>query len=77
VKKISTKIIVIVLICSMAMSIMVGITSVSRSKNVIEKEARNNLYVLGKSYAMEFNKDLAVYESIVLGIEKLALLEIS
>ena len=64
-KKISTKIIAVVLICSMAMAVIVGITSVSRSKKAIEMEARNSLLAIGDSYAKEFNKDLAVFESVV------------
>lgn len=64
-KKISTKIIAVVLICSMAMAVIVGITSVSRSKKAIEMEARNSLLAIGDSYAKEFNKDLAIFESVV------------
>lgn len=69
-KKISTKIIAVVLICSIAMAIMVGSASILRSKLAIEREARKHLLAVGESYTKEFNKDLAVYESIVLSMYK-------
>ncbi|WIV12861.1 PDC sensor domain-containing protein [Proteiniborus sp. MB09-C3] len=36
-----------------------------RSTNVIEKEAKNSLFVTGEAHAKEFNEDLVVYETIV------------
>lgn len=64
-KKINTRIISTVLVCSIVMSVVVGVTSMLRSMNVIEEEAKNSLFATGKTYAKEFNEDLVVYEAIV------------
>jgi len=64
-KKISTKIILVVLICSAVMSVVVGVTSIIRSTNVIGNEAKNNLLATVQNYTKEFNKDLAIYETVV------------
>lgn len=70
-KKISTRIILTVLICSVAMSIVVGGASIVRSMIVIEKEARNSLIATTQAYAEEINEDLAVYETIVSNMYKI------
>ncbi|WP_074349789.1 methyl-accepting chemotaxis protein [Proteiniborus sp. DW1] len=70
-KKISTRIILTVLLCSIVMSLMVGASSIIRSMNVIEEEARNNLIATTQTYAKEINEDLAVYEEIVLNMQKI------
>ncbi|WP_352420161.1 methyl-accepting chemotaxis protein [Proteiniborus sp.] len=64
-KKISTRIILTVLACSIAMSLVVGVTSIFRSMNVIEEEAKDGLLAMGQAYSKEFNEDLAVYEAVV------------
>lgn len=64
-KKISTRIILTVLICSLAMSVIVGVSSIFRSTHVIEKEARDNLIATTQVYANAINEDLALYETIV------------
>lgn len=67
-KKISTRIILTVLICSMVMSVLVGATSMVRSKAAIEKEAKENLLAVGKIYTGSFNEDLVHYETIISNI---------
>lgn len=64
-KKISTRIVVTVLICSMVMSIIVGATSIIRSRSVIEKEARENLHMTQQVYADNINKEINIYERVV------------
>lgn len=64
-KKISTKIILTVLVCSIVMSAVVGIASILRSINVIEQEAKDNLLATGQVYANDFDQDLLVYEAVV------------
>lgn len=70
-KKISTRIILTVLLCSISMSLVVGAYSIVRSLNVIEKEAKNNLIARTKAYAEEVNEDLLVYETIVANMFKM------
>ena len=67
-KKISTRIVLTVLICSIAMSVLVGVTSIVRSIAVIEKESKANLLATGQIYAEKFNEDLAIYETILSSI---------
>ncbi len=43
-RKISTRIVITVLICSMVMSIIVGATSIIRSRSVIERSKRKFAY---------------------------------
>jgi len=69
-KKISTKIILAVLLCSIAMSVIVGASSIIRSMNVIEEEARNSLLNATQAYAKDINEALAVYETIVSNMYK-------
>ncbi len=64
-KKINTRIILTVLVCSIVTSVVVGVTSMLRSISVIEDEAKDSLFATGETYAKEFNEDLVVYESIV------------
>lgn len=70
-KKISTRIILTVLLCSVAMSVIVGVSSILRSTNVIEEEARNNLIATTQVYAENINEDFAVYETIVSNMYKI------
>ena len=64
-KKMSTRIIITVLICSIFMSLVVGTTSIIRSMMVIEKEARENLNSTEQVYADSFNQQLTIYEKTV------------
>lgn len=67
-RKISTKIVLTVLICSMLMSIVVGTTSIIRSANVIEKEAKAGLFDKVQVYANNYNKDISLYETTISNI---------
>lgn len=62
-KKIGSRIVLIVLICSIGMSLVVGVMSSMRSKNIIENEAKKNLLSTSRTYAEMFNQDLMVYEN--------------
>lgn len=62
-KKISTKIIVIVLVCSIAMSLLVGITSILGSKKVVEEEVKSNLDYITQLNAKDYNSNLDFYET--------------
>ncbi|SDY99469.1 methyl-accepting chemotaxis sensory transducer with Cache sensor [Proteiniborus ethanoligenes] len=62
-KKISTRIVLTVLICSITMSLLVGVTSMFRSMEVIEKEAKTSLYATGDVYSKGFNEDLHILEN--------------
>lgn len=64
-KKISTRIIITVLACSIAMAAVVGISSILRSVSVIKDEALNGLLATGESVSRDLDEDLVVYESIV------------
>ncbi len=70
-KKISTRIILTVLVCSISMSVVVGVSSILRSISVIEEEAKNSLVATTKAYAEEINEELAVYETIVSNMYKI------
>ena len=67
-KKMSTRIIITVLMCSIFMSVVVGVTSILRSMDVIEKESRANLQNTEQVYADTFNQQLAIYEKTVTDI---------
>lgn len=62
-RKIGTRIIVTVLVCSISMALMVGVISIFRSAQIIEKEAKENLITKVETYAREFNEDLVLYET--------------
>lgn len=61
-KKMSTRIIITVLICSIFMSLVVGATSMLRSIDIISKESRKNLHNTEQIYADAFNQQLVIYE---------------
>lgn len=67
-KKISTRIVLTVLICSILMSLVVGVTSIFKSMDVIEKEAKENLFEKSQVYTGQFNEDLVYYETIISNI---------
>ncbi|MCF6459834.1 methyl-accepting chemotaxis protein [Clostridium sp. Cult3] len=62
-KKISTRIIIIVLICSISMAGIVGATSMYRSMKVIEHEAKENLVEKAQVYGGNIDNRLVIYES--------------
>ena len=64
-KKIGTRIILIVLICSISMSLLVGITSMIRSMSVIEKESKASLLATVEVHTEKFDQDLILYENAV------------
>ena len=70
-KKISTKIILIVLICSISMATIVGVTSISRSMRVIEAGARENLLDKAEIHSENINNTLIAYETINKSISQL------
>lgn len=64
-KKIGTRIILIVLLCSISMSLLVGITSMIRSMSVIEKESKASLLATVETHTEKFDQDLILYENAV------------
>lgn len=70
-KKISTRIILIVLVCSISMSLLVGITSMFNSIRVIKKESKEKLLNTAKIYSGRFNEDLVLFEGILNNIDKI------
>lgn len=70
-KKISTKIILIVLICSISMATIVGVTSISRSMRVIEAGARENLLDKAEIHSENINNELIIYETTNKSISQL------
>ncbi|WP_333657109.1 methyl-accepting chemotaxis protein [Tissierella praeacuta] len=63
-KKISTRIVLTVLICSIVMSLLVGITSIFRSKHVIEEEVKSAINYRTQLYARDYNESLDFYETV-------------
>lgn len=70
-KKISTRIILTVLLCSIVMSVVVGVSSIIRSGDVIENAAKDNLIAMTEVYAAGIDEDLMVYETIVSNMYKI------
>lgn len=64
-RKIGTRIILIVLICSISMSLVVGLTSMIRSMAVIEKESKASLLATVQGHTEKFDQDLILYENVV------------
>ena len=62
-KKISTKIILTALICSIMMSLFVGITGIRRIRPVLEENARDYLYEKVQVYSSSFNESILTYEA--------------
>lgn len=62
-KKISTRIVLTVLSCAIAMSLVVGVTSIIRSMDVIEKEVKSSLDYSTQLYMKDYNSNLAFYET--------------
>lgn len=55
-RKIGTRIVLIVLISSICMSLIVGVTSIVKSKDVIERESKESLLATSETYAETFNQ---------------------
>ena len=70
-KSISTRIILLVLICSIPMAAIVGATSIYRSMKVIETEARENLIQKTEIHSENINNKLSIYETTNHGIHQL------
>ena len=64
-RKIGTRIILIVLACSIGMAVIVGGVSMLKSKKVIEKEAKANLLSTSQTYGENFDQDLILFENVV------------
>lgn len=63
-RKISTRIILTVLVCSITMSLVVGVSATIRNTNILEENSKENLLNMAKIYSNSFNEDLSVYETI-------------
>lgn len=64
-KKISTRIILTVLICSISMALLVGTVSMFKSLSIVERDARQKILETTKIHGGEIDNDLIKYESIV------------
>lgn len=64
-KKISSKITIAIILCSLILSILLGSVSIFQSSKYLEKEAYEKLGMMGKSYANEFSQQLENVESTV------------
>ena len=71
-KKISTRIILIVLICSISMATIVGATSIFRSMKAIDAGSRENLLNKAEIHSENINNRLIVYETMNKSISELA-----
>lgn len=67
-KKMSTRIMLVVLFCSVGLAAVIGGTSILRSKTAIEYEAKASLLNEVELNAKVFNEDLIRYETIVSNI---------
>ncbi|OZV11567.1 hypothetical protein CIW83_14090 [Tissierella sp. P1] len=67
-KRISTRIVITVLSCAIAMSMLVGVTSIFRSTSVIEKEMKSALDYQTQLYMKDYNLNLAFYETTATAI---------
>lgn len=67
-KKISTRIVLIVLVCSIVTSLVVGVTSIIRSINVIENQAKELLEHQIQIYTKDYNTNLDIYETMGLAL---------
>lgn len=63
-KKISTRIVIIVLVCSIVTSLVVGITSIFRSIDVIQNKAKSILEYQVQIYSNNYNTNLEFYETM-------------
>ncbi len=65
IKKIQTKIVLLVLICSIAMALVVGVIGMGKSINVIKKEAENGLVLMAESNTNKLDQVLKSVEETV------------
>lgn len=70
-KKIGTRIISLVVACSVAMSLMVGITSIVGSRKVVKEEALTSLSYATETYAKDYNENLDFYETTATAIKQM------
>lgn len=70
-KKIGTRIISLVVACSVAMSLMVGITSIVGSRKVVKEEALTSLNYATETYAKDYNENLDFYETTATAIKQM------
>lgn len=68
-KKISMKISMAIILCSIVMALVIGGFSFLKSSYVIEKEAQDKLIWMAQSYASKFSSELKVIEDKVSEIE--------
>lgn len=71
-KKISSKIVAAIVICSTIIALLVGGISIFKSSELIKNEAEQKLLLLAKSNASEFDITIARVESSVQGLSKTA-----
>ncbi|MGF7059418.1 methyl-accepting chemotaxis protein [Brassicibacter mesophilus] len=57
-KKINVKIITAILVCSLSLSLIIGVLSIKQSTNAIKKEANDKLLYMSESYASKFSESL-------------------
>jgi methyl-accepting chemotaxis protein len=67
-KKISSKIIVAIVTCCTAISLIVGSTSIIKSSEIIKNEAESKLLLLAEYNAGKFNATISTVESSVKGL---------
>lgn len=63
-KKISTRIVVTVLVCSISMSLIVGVVSIFKSLGIIQRDAKENLLDSARVYGENLDNELIIYETI-------------
>ncbi|MCK4260256.1 MAG: methyl-accepting chemotaxis protein [Halanaerobiales bacterium] len=64
-KKISSKIIIAITVCSLVTSVLIGTISIVQSSKFLKKEATDNLINLSRTYSNDFSKSLKIMESLV------------
>lgn len=67
-RKIGTKIMLAILLCSMLTSLSVGIISIIRGSQVVKQEAEDKLLYMSQNIANEFNTNIETIQSAVSGI---------
>jgi methyl-accepting chemotaxis protein len=67
-KKLSQKIVLAIMACCTAVALLVGGTSILKSSQLIQKEARDKLLLLVENHAKEFNTTLSEVECAVQGL---------
>lgn len=70
-KRISTRIILVILICTVVTSMTIGIISITKGKAAIKEEAKANLEHMSEAYANKFSRDFRKVEMISDSLEYL------